>query len=345
MANLPRLPAEWEPQAALMLTWPRPNGDWGETFDAAEQATTHLAATVSRYQPLIVTVPDDAVARTLPDRIAAAGGNSRQLHCYVAPANDIWARDHGPVTVMSSDGGRQLVDFTFNGWGGKHAASADNALTETLHRLGAFGRVERRVVDAVLEGGAVETEGHGTLLTTSECLLHPGRNPGRDRAWYEALFQQELGIQRVLWLDHGWLAGDDTDGHVDMLARFADPHTIAHVACDDPSDPHYTPLEHLRQELQALTRADGRAYRLVALPWPEPVISGDGRRLPATYANFLIINGAVLVPAYGVPQDEAARLCLADLFPDRHVLSLDARVLIGQGGALHCAAMQVPEQA
>ncbi len=337
-----RLPAEWEPQAAVLLTWPRPDGDWGAAVAEAEQAMVALAATASRFQPVLITVPGTAEATALPDRIGAAGGHAAHIHCHVAPADDVWARDHGPITVLKPTGQRRLLDFTFNGWGGKHAAAADNALTASLHRGNAFGAAEYQALDIVLEGGAIDTDGAGTLLTTSQCLLHPGRNPGRDRTWYEAVFSRELDIRRVLWLDHGWLAGDDTDGHVDMLARFVDGGTIAYTACDDPDDPHYRPLRDLKEELGRLRDCDGAPYRLVALPWPAPVTSVEGDRLPATYANFLILNNAVLVPAYGVPQDEQARMLLADLFPTRDAISLDARVLIGQGGALHCAAMQIP---
>ena len=337
-----RLPAEWERQAAVLFTWPRPDGDWGDAIAEAEQAMLALAATASRYQPVIITVPGAAEATTLPDRIAAAGGRAENIHCHAAPADDVWARDHGPITVLEPDGERRLLDFTFNGWGGKHAAAADNALTSRLHHGNAFGAADYRALDMVLEGGAIDTDGAGTLLTTSQCLLHPGRNPGRDRAWYEAMFARELNIDRVLWLDHGWLAGDDTDGHVDMLARFVDRSTIAYTTCDDPDDPHYRPLQDMAEELGRLRDRDGAPYRLVPLPWPAPVTSVDGHRLPATYANFLILNDALLVPAYGIPQDEQARALLADLFPAREAISLDARVLIGQGGALHCAAMQIP---
>lgn len=342
MERVVRLPAEWERQAAVLLTWPRPDGAWGNAFAEAEQAMVTLAATIARFQPVVITVPGETEATTLPDRIGTAGGDAAHIRCHIAPADDIWARDHGPITMLTADGQRRLLDFTFNGWGDKHAAAADNALTASLHDSNALGAAEYRALDIVLEGGAIDTDGAGTLLTTSQCLLHPGRNPGRDRTWYEAVFARELGIRRVLWLDHGWLAGDDTDGHVDMLARFVDGSTIAYTACDDPDDPHYRPLRDMEEQLANLTDSNGAPYSLVPLPWPAPVTSIDNDRLPATYANFLILNNAVLVPAYGIPQDEQARMLLADLFPSRDAISLDARVLIGQGGALHCAAMQIP---
>lgn len=336
-----RWPAEWEPQSATMLTWPPKDGDWGDALPAAEIAVAGLAAVITRYQPVVIAAPDDAESGPIPAAIAHHGGRPDRTFVYPAPADDIWARDHGPLTVVDA-GEACCLDFRFNGWGGKHACRRDDALTARLHRAGAFGDVRLRAVDAVLEGGAVDTDGNGTILTTRRCLLHPGRNPGADTAWYEDLFRRELGASRTLWLDHGALDGDDTDGHVDMLARFVARDTIAYTACDDPADSHYAELAALARELAALRDRTGAPYRLIPLPWPSPVHDGQGRRLPATYANFLILNDAVLVPAYGVAQDDTARDVIARAFPDRDVLSLDATTLITQGGALHCATMQLP---
>lgn len=324
-----------------MLTWPREDGDWGDALPAAEAAVAKLAATITRYQPAIIAAPENAGSDGVSAAVARHGGESHRTLIYHAPADDIWARDHGPLTVVDAQK-TCCLDFRFNGWGGKHAWRRDDALTGRLHRAGAFGGARLRAVDAVLEGGAVDTDGDGTILTTRRCLLHPGRNPGADTAWYEALFRRELGASRTLWLEHGTLEGDDTDGHVDMLARFVARDTIAYTACDDPADSHYPELAALAGELATLRDPTGAPYRLIPLPWPSPVRHESGYRLPATYANFLILNGAVLVPAYGVPEDETARDTIAALFPDRDVLSQDARALIAQGGALHCAAMQLP---
>ncbi|SEO52935.1 agmatine deiminase [Aquisalimonas asiatica] len=324
-----------------MLTWPRAGGDWGERLPAAESTAEEIAVAVGRHQPLCIAVPDAATASHLRSRLQTRGVGGGHLHLYVAPANDIWARDHGPITVLAGDTPRCL-DFRFNGWGGKYPAAEDDRLTARLHAAGAFPGTTRQAVERVLEGGAIDSDGAGTILTTRRCLLHPERNPDMDVSDYEQLFREQLGASRTLWLEHGWLDGDDTDGHVDMLARFTDTGTITYTACDRPDDPHFQHLQAMAAELTAFRTPDGAPYRLVPLPWPEPVHDTDGARLPASYANFLIINGAVLVPTYGVPQDTAARQTLAGLFPEREIIGIDARTLISQGGALHCATMQLP---
>lgn len=324
-----------------MLTWPRPNGDWGANLHAAESAAEDLAVAIGRFQPLVIAVPDDEKASWISQRLDERGVARKHVQLYATPADDIWARDHGPIPVVTNAGPLYL-DFRFNGWGGKHPATEDDRLTARLHAVGAFPCTRLQRLEWVLEGGAIDCDGAGTILTTRRCLLHPGRNPGMDTGDYEQLFREHLGASRTLWLENGWLEGDDTDGHVDMLARFTDATTITYTACDRADDPHFAPLQAMAAELAAFRTAEGKPYRLVPLPWPEPVLDTDGSRLPASYANFLIINGAVLVPTYGVPQDAPARATLAGLFPGRAVVGVDARTLITQGGALHCATMQLP---
>jgi agmatine/peptidylarginine deiminase len=197
-------------------------------------------------------------------------------------------------------------------------------------------------VDLILEGGSIDSDGRGTLLTTRHCLLNPQRNPEYDCVGLEGLFGQIFGTRQVLWLDHGELEGDDTDGHIDTLARFCDEHTIAYVRCDDPQDSHYAPLREMERELQAFRDSDGRPYGLVPLPLPAPKRDEHGKRLPATYANFLIINGAVLVPVYGDAQDAVALECLAPCFPGREIVPIHCLPLIHQYGSLHCVTMQLP---
>jgi agmatine deiminase len=197
-------------------------------------------------------------------------------------------------------------------------------------------------VDFVLEGGSIESDGAGTLLTTSECLLTPSRNPSMDRTAIEQLLEEVLGVDRILWLNHGYLAGDDTDSHIDTLARFCAPDHICYVTCPDVADEHYSALAAMEEELQEFRQADGTPYRLTPLPWPDPIYDEDGERLPATYANFLIINGAVLLPVYDVPQDEEAVRIMAGIFPDREIIPIDCRPLIYQHGSLHCVTMQIP---
>lgn len=339
------MPAEWAPQSAVMLTWPHPGTDWYSRMDKVEPVFLAIARAVLEHEHLVVScehvfraqqlqteLNDHAIEHGLPGRVISIG----------APANDTWARDHGPLAVATPEGMR-LLDFRFNAWGDKFPWEKDDALNRHLASAGAFGRTPMDTVDFVLEGGSVETDGLGTLLTTSECLLTPTRNPDFDRTGIEALLAETLGIKRVLWLNHGYLAGDDTDSHIDTLARFCAPDHICYVRCTDPDDEHWQALSAMEEELRQFRQDNGEPYRLTALPWPDPVYDDDGERLPATYANFLIINGAVLVPVYGVPQDEPALDVMASLFPDRRIVPIDCRPLIEQHGSLHCVTMQLPE--
>ncbi len=337
----PYLPPEWAPQSGVMLTWPHAMSDWAPRLDAVESVFAAIGREVSRRETLLVVCCDEGHRRHVGERLAAAGAEMERVRLAIAPSNDSWARDHGPITVLCR-GEPRLLDFEFNGWGGKYPAELDNRLTETLHRSGVFGDIPLEKPGIVLEGGAIEVDGSGTLLATARCLLAPTRNPGLAPATLEARLQELLGLERILWLHHGGLAGDDTDGHIDTLARFCDPHTIAYVHCDDPSDEHYEELGAMAAELQAFRAADGRPYRLVPLPWPRVRYDETGRRLPATYANFLVINDAVLVPTYDDPADSVALGRLAVCFPGRTVVGIDCLPLIHQFGSLHCVTMQLP---
>jgi agmatine/peptidylarginine deiminase len=332
------LPPEWAPQSAVMLTWPRADGDFAHWFEAVEHNFIEIARTIARFEGLHVNVARDAAG--LERRLLAAGVPRERLRVYQLPNDDVWARDHGPITVLR-DGQPLHLDFRFNGWGGKFPAANDDQLTRRLVQLGAWSAPVESV-DFVLEGGAIEVDGAGSLLTTERCLLAPTRNPQRDRAGIEAMLKERLGVRQVLWLRHGDLLGDDTDGHIDTLARFCDAHTIAYQACQDRKDPHYADLAAMAQELAALRNAEGRPYRLVPLPLPAPIRDEDGRALPAGYANFLIINQAVLVPIYGQAADQAALQQLRPCFPGREVVPIDCRALIHQYGSLHCVSMQLP---
>ncbi|MFP4243533.1 MAG: agmatine/peptidylarginine deiminase [Ectothiorhodospira sp.] len=335
------LPAEWAPQSAVLLTWPHPETDWAPILEEAEEVFVQIAREVTHRQGLIVACRDEAHEVRICRMLSGAGTVMERVVTALTPSDDTWARDHGPITVLE-DGRPVLLDFRFNGWGGKYPADADDAITRSLHRQGAFGDLPLRPVGRVLEGGAIDSDGAGTLLTTRSCLLAPTRNPDLDAAGVEAMLRETLGVERVLWLDHGHLEGDDTDGHVDTLARFCDPQTIAHVVCTDPSDPHHGPLTAMTRELEALRTADSRPYRLVPLPLPAPIHDLEGRRLPATHANFLILNGAVLVPTYNDPTDADALAALQAAFPQREVVGIDCRALIHQSGSLHCVTMQIP---
>lgn len=331
-----RLPAEWEPQSAVQLTFPHAGTDWADRLDMVMPCFVAIAETISRYEAVLVVCRDKEATRSLLTHLPA-----ERLYLVTLDSNDTWARDHGGITIFENEE-MVLYDFMFNGWGLKFAADKDNLLTGQLYDMGVF-QVDRLVRPGlVLEGGGIESDGHGALLTTAECLLSPNRNPHLTRPEIEDHLRELFGLDRVLWLNHGYLAGDDTDSHIDTLARFCDPGTIAYVQCTDPTDEHYAALQAMESELQAFRTAEGQPYRLVPLPLPQAIYDEAGQRLPATYANFLIINGAVLVPLYRTPEDEEALNRLRSAFPDRTVIGIDCRPLIWQHGSLHCVTMQYP---
>jgi agmatine deiminase len=310
-----RLPAEWESQDAVLLVWPHERSDWRAILVEARRTVQTIIETIERFQPVILVRPDKWDLLT----------------------NDTWARDFGPITI-EEDGKPVLLDFTFTGWGGKFAAEKDNAVNRSLHRLGAFGTTPLRTVDLVLEGGSIESDGQGTLLTTTQCLLNPNRNPHLSKEQIEGQLKSELGVSTILWLEHGYLAGDDTDAHIDTLARLCPDKTIVYVACDEPNDEHFAPLKAMERELQHFA-----GYRLLPLPWPGAKYCAEGHRLPATYANYLVINGAVLVPTYDDPADFQALEVVGSAFPGREIIGINCDTLILQHGSLHCITMQIPE--
>ncbi len=332
-----RLPAEWEAQSAVQFTFPHAGTDWADVLDSVIPCFVEIIETVSRFEPVLVVCHDAAEVGA-----HLRGIDPQRLLLVELPSNDTWARDHGGITVFE-DGRPLLLDFFFNGWGLKFAADQDNLITGRLAARGVFGTVPVTPGGLVLEGGAIESDGAGALLTTAECLLSPNRNPHLAKEEIEGRLVELFGLERVLWLHHGYLAGDDTDSHIDTLARFCDAATIAYVQCTDAGDEHYEALQAMEAELQAFRTKQGEPYRLVPLPMPAAIHDEEGQRLPATYANFLIVNGAVLVPTYGVPEDATALECLRPLFPDREVIGIDCRPLIGQHGSLHCISMQYPE--
>ncbi|HCR97704.1 MULTISPECIES: agmatine deiminase family protein [Halomonas] len=338
-----RLLPEWHPQDGLQLTWPRPDGDWASLLSRIEATLERIVLATVRYQQVVISMPDQATCDRVRKTFDAYGVPAHKLLLIIAPTDDTWARDHGPISVVDDEGQPLLLDYTFTGWGGKFPASNDNRLTQALADAGVWAcPVASR--DMVLEGGAIETDGAGTLLTTEACLLNPNRNPHLTRQDVEALIGDDFGVDRVLWLTNGHLEGDDTDSHVDTLARFCNPSTIAYVRCDDLQDPHYTALHTMEQELKAFRQRNGEPYQLVPLPWPQACFDPeDGHRLPATYANFLIINEAVLVPTYGDPADALALSALAEAFPNHALIPIECSSVIRQHGSLHCLTMQLPK--
>ncbi len=340
MTDALRFPAEWEPQSGVLIAWPHAATDWAERLAEVEETYIALVAAITRFQPVLICVADDDIETYAEMRLRSNRIDMARVRFVGAQYDDTWLRDSGPITLKRGDGGFQLLDFRFTGWGGKFEASRDDQLVGVLHEAGTFNNAEVRSIPFALEGGAIDTDGAGTLLTTWQCLHE--RHPDRDRASLGADMAQWLRQERVLWLDHGYLEGDDTDAHVDTLARFASPDSIVYQDCDDPQDSHYAELQAMGAELAALRTAGGEPYRLFPLPWAQPVLDG-GRRLAASYANFLIVNGAVLMPAYGDPADDAARDVLARAFPGREVVQVPCRPLIWQNGSLHCITMQLPE--
>lgn len=332
-----RLPAEWEKQSAVQLTFPHEGTDWHPILDEARNCFKEITSAITKYQKaLIVSSNLNETSDFLSDLAA------ENLVLAEAASNDTWARDHGGITIMEDDK-PVILDFIFNGWGMKFPADKDNLITHDLFNRDILQTESLLKIGLVLEGGGIETNGKGILLTTTTCMLSPNRNPHMSQDDLEESFRELFGVEKVLWLENGYLAGDDTDSHIDTLARFCDEHTIAYVKCSNPEDEHYPALSAMEQELLAFTDLEGKPFRLAALPMPDAIHDAEGNRLPATYANFLIINEAVLVPIYKVSQDEIALEILASCFPDREIIPIDCRVLIEQHGSLHCVTMQYPE--
>lgn len=312
------LPAEWEPQSGVQLTWPHAATDWAPMLNEVLVTYRAMADAIRAREQLLIAYP---------------------------PSNDTWARDHGFITLVDDAGGQPLLlDFKFNGWGEKLPSDLDNALNRRLYREGRIsGRYESHL-DFVLEGGSIESDGRGTLMTTTQCLLAPHRNQPMTQADIERYLKSALHAERVIWIDHGHLEGDDTDGHIDTLARFAPNDTIIYMGCDNPADAHYDSLGRMKAQLQTLRTLDGKPYRLVELPLPRPIYDADGERLPATYANFLFLNGALLCPTYGQDDlDRRALQILRDALPQYEVVGIDCQPLIRQHGSLHCCTMQFPK--
>ena len=334
-----RLPAEWEPQAAVLIAWPHAGTDWAERLAEVETTYVALAAAVTCFQELIVVVADADVHAHAESLLRAAGVDLARIRFVPLPYDDTWLRDSGPITLTDDDGHFQLADFRFTGWGGKFGAERDDALIAGLVSAGVFGQAGHRRIDWALEGGGIESDGAGTVLTTWKCLNQ--RHPEQSRTAMDAILLDSLHANRILWLDHGYLEGDDTDAHIDTLARFAPDGRIVYQACDDAGDRHHQELTRMGEELAALRTADGRPYALHPLPWAQPILD-EGRRLAASYANYLIVNGAVLVPAYGDVADDAAARVIAAAHPGREVVQVPCRPLIWQNGSLHCITMQLP---
>ena len=324
-----RFPAEWEPQWGVQLTWPHAATDWAPILEEITETYKEIAREISAREALLIVAPESA-RPTISYPLSAI------------PSNDTWARDHGFITLVDDQGHARLLDFRFNGWGEKFAADLDNAINRRLYEEEKLQGEYIDCLDFVLEGGSIESDGKGTVFTTTGCLLAPHRNQPLTQAQIEQRLKQELHAERILWIDHGNLTGDDTDGHIDTLVRICPNDTLLYVGCDDPDDEQYTELKLMEEQLKTFRTLDGKPYRLLKLPMPRPIYD-DGDRLPATYANFLVINGAVLCPTYAQPDLDAEALRLIkEAFPDRDIVGIDCRSIIKQHGSLHCCTMQFP---
>ncbi|MDX1626168.1 MAG: agmatine deiminase family protein [Wenzhouxiangellaceae bacterium] len=321
-----RWPAEWERQSALLVAWPFAGGDWHDVLEAIQTEYETLVRTVLDFQRVVLLAqPGHA------DELAARFGRPGDLHVLEIPYNDTWCRDYGPVTLVAA-GRRLALDFHFDGWGGRHEARLDNRVNTWLSRDPLFEDLAFRQSLFELEGGAIESDGRGTLLINRHCLR--ARHPHLEDREVDFELKHWLNVDHVLEIDMPPIPGDDTDGHIDTLARFVGPDRIAFQALRDDND-----TRKLLGQLELLRNADGESFALQQLPCPADVDPS----LAASYANFVLVNDAVLVPAYGSREDDRARGRLEDLFPDRRIVAVPASTLVGQGGGPHCATMQIPD--
>ena len=321
------MPAEWEEQCAVQLTWPHEGTDWAPILPEITAVYEEMAREISRREQLIVVAPPNAQCSIF------------NVQC---PTNDTWARDHGFITIYEySTPDTQhptplLLDFKFNGWGEKFPAELDNQINRQLYEQGMVKGTYEPHLDFVLEGGSIESDGQGTIFTTECCLMAPHRNQPLSKGEIEQRLKEYLGAERIVWLQHGSLIGDDTDGHIDTLVRVAPNDTLLYIGADE----EHPDLLLMKQELSALRTLGGSPYRLLRLPLPRPIYDGEDR-LPATYANYLVINGAVLVPTYAQPDLDAEALrVIGEAFPGREIIGIDCRAIIKQHGSLHCCTMQ-----
>lgn len=329
-----RLPAEWEEQEFVQLVFPHENTDWNEYLDDAIETFVNIAKAIAKYQKVLIVAKNLTYVKSLFEK-------KKNLTFVKIDNNDTWSRDFGGITV-EQDGKKFILDFKFNAWGKKFEYKLDDAITRKLKLKGLLKDYGHQSINFVLEGGAIESNGEGVLLTTTQCLMEKNRNPRLKQKQIENSLIQFFGLKKVLWLDHGYLAGDDTDSHIDTLARFVNKDTIVYQSCDDENDEHFDELKKMEEQLKRFKTVTGRSFKLVPLPWIEAKYDKEDR-LPATYANFLIINNAVLVPTYNDKNDEKALEVFKTLFPKRDIISIDCSTLIRQHGSLHCVTMQYPK--
>jgi len=305
--------------------------DWAPYLDEACRCFASIAKEIARFEPCLI-VCDDI------ERVRSYFSTSGNIHFVRYQSDDTWARDCSGITVIKEDT-PVILDFDFNGWGGKFEAARDNTMTTAIKSIYA---TDVKKINFTLEGGAIDSNGSGSLLTTSRCLQNKNRNPRLSTGQIESILKEQFGLHTLHWLHNGYLTGDDTDSHIDTLARFIDKNTIMYLQCTDINDEHFNALLKMEKELKAFRDENNRPYHLIPLPMADAVYY-ENERLPATYANFLIINGAVLVPVYNDRHDNEVLEIFRKNFPEREVVGIDCSVLIRQHGSLHCVTMQFPQ--
>lgn len=334
-----RLIAEWEDCNAILLALPHKNTDWSDILnEAIAQYKIILNSLSENGENVILLVPDIEWAESVLFDVSL--NNITLVECET---NDTWTRDYGPISIIKNERYRAL-DFGFNGWGLKFAADKDNLVNLHMRNMNLLQPgVYKNRRDFILEGGSIETDGAGTLLTTSRCLQSPNRNGGATKAELGEILSRELGVDHILWLDYGALEGDDTDSHIDTLCRMAPENIILYTGCRNMDDEQFEELLHMRAQLEMFRNAEGEAYNLVELPLPDPIYDEDGHRLPATYANYLVTPKALYMPIYNQPdKDKLACETVRIAFPNHKIVPVESLTLIKQHGSLHCSTMQIP---
>lgn len=324
-----------------MLAWPHLANGWKGDIPAIEQVFIELIHATAQRQRVLLVCKDEALRARAISLLENAGVTLNNCVIKVAATNDVWVRDTGPIGI-TENGQLKLLDFRFNAWGGKYNSSDDDQINTRMQQQDVFN-CEVQPVPLILEGGSIESDGKGTLLTTQSCLLTPTRNGCYDQNRIEELLKHFFGVTNVQWLQHGHIEGDDTDGHVDTLARFCPNDVIAYASCNDKNDANYAELVAMETELQAMQQADGSSYKLIAFPIPSAKMGLKGKRLACTYVNFMIINSAILCPLYNDPMDEYAIKTLQSIFPDREIIGINALPVVEQCGSFHCLCMQLTQ--
>ncbi|BBA79316.1 Agmatine deiminase [cyanobacterium endosymbiont of Rhopalodia gibberula] len=337
------LPAEWYEQDGVVLTWPHQDTDMAPFLKQVYPIYLKISQAITQRQKLVLIVHDSILKSKVENQLISYKVDLKNVIFIIAPTNDIWIRDYGIITLINSQKKLKINNFIFNGWGNKYTSYLDNRINSYLIDQVINPEVKTESIPFVLEGGAIDSNGKGTLLTTKSCLFNTNRNPQFTQRQTKKILTEKLGAKKIICLEHGYLEGDDTDSHVDTLVRFAPKNTIVYVTCHDKKDSHYKDIQGLEAELKDLKTEEAKNYNLISLPWPEPKYNAQGNRLPATYANYLIINGAVLVPIYRDRSDEIALIQIQKAYPNYHIIGIDCLPLIYQFGSLHCISMQLPK--